>query len=76
MARRIVEQQGNGITVVRVVENNPYNKMSYLVFGRGMTDAYEIADELNYKVSFVERYLKSLRKDGWIIEKGKKPQLK
>lgn len=76
MVRRTVEQEGNGITVVRMEPNDPYEKMSYLVFGRGMTDPYEIADKLNYKVSFVEIYLNSLRKDGWIIEKGKKPELK
>lgn len=76
MVRRIVEQEGNGITVVRVVDNDPYNKMFYLLYDRGMRNPYKIADELNYKVSFVERYIKSLRKRGWIIEEGKKMELK
>ncbi len=77
MPKVIVQQDGkdNGIRIERVV-NSPYDKMFYLLYDRGMRDPYRITDELNYKVSFVERYIESLKKQGWIIEEGKQMDFK
>lgn len=72
--RYITEYESKEFVWQRVVDNDPYEKMFDLLYFQEMRDPDEIADALNYKVSFVERYIESLKKKGWIIEKGKKMQ--
>ena len=75
MARRIVQSNENGIVVVRCI-SNPYEKMFIQLYEYGLRDPYEIARVLNYNVNFVKRYINGLRKKGWIIEEGKKMEVK